>query len=163
LADTFGHRLAYTALGSHSGFNAQRYHLASRYPDGKHYGPWVGPYTTPRKIVEAIIAGEADVGPLDSFAHDLMRRHEPALMAGIRSVESTDAAPIPSLIASRATPDKTVETLRAALLSVDGRPELAGLRDALCLEGFGMMAPAEYRTTLDRAARAEALGYAGPA
>jgi ABC-type phosphate/phosphonate transport system substrate-binding protein len=163
LADTFGHRLAYTTTGSHSGFNAQRFHLATHYPGAKHYRLWVGPYTTPRKIVEALLAGEADVGPLDSFAHDLMRRHEPELMAGIRAVDSTDPAPMPSLIASAATPDEIIEQLRATLLSVGERPELAGLRNALCLSGFGATTTADYQTTLDRAAVAEAAGYTGPA
>jgi ABC-type phosphate/phosphonate transport system substrate-binding protein len=159
LADTFGHRLAYTATGSHSGFNAQRFHLASRYGAQKHYGPWVGPYTTPRRIVEAVLAGEVDVGPLDSFAHDLMRRHEPELMAGIRAVDATDAAPIPSLIASSATPDAVVERLRAALLSIGDRPGYADLRGELCLSGFGVTRPADYQITLDRAAAAEAADY----
>ncbi len=162
LADTFGRRLAYTALGSHSGFNAQRFHLATHYPGGKHYGPWVGPFTTPRKVVEAILAGEADVGPLDSFAHDLMLRHESALMAGIRSVESTDPAPMPSLIASPEAPTEVIQRLRAALLSVGHRPDLADLRDELRLAGFGLMQPSDYQVTLDRAAKAEAAGYGGP-
>ncbi len=162
LADTFGHRLAYTATGSHSGFNAQRFHLASRYGAEKHYPPWVGPYVTPRKIVEALLAGEADIGPLDSFAHDLMRRHAPELMAGIRTLETTDAAPIPALIASPATPDAIVERLRAALLSVGDRPELADMRDQLCLSGFGLTHPADYQVTLDRAAAAEASGHGVP-
>jgi ABC-type phosphate/phosphonate transport system substrate-binding protein len=154
LADTFGHRLAYTATGSHSGFNAQRFHLGSRYPGESRYGPWVGPYTTPRKIVEAILAGEADVGPLDSFAHDLLRRHEPALMAGVRIVESTDPAPIPSLIASGATPDEIVDALQDALLGVGQRSELAELRADLCIAGFARTAEEDYRVTVDRAAAA---------
>jgi ABC-type phosphate/phosphonate transport system substrate-binding protein len=163
LADTFGHRLAYTAISSHSGFNAQRFHLASRHGGEKRYGPWVGPYTTPRRIVEALLSGEADVGPLDSFAHDLMRRHEPDLMEGVRAIESTDFAPMPSLIASATTPDETVERLRATLLSVGARGELAAVRDALCLAGFGVNHPVDYRVTLDRATIAERAGYTGPA
>jgi ABC-type phosphate/phosphonate transport system substrate-binding protein len=83
-------------------------------------------------------------------------------MANIRTVESTDPAPMPSLIASPETPDEIIETLRATLLSVGARDELAGLRDELCLAGFGTTAPADYQTTLDRAAKAEAAGYSGP-
>ena len=162
LADTFGHRLAYTATGSHSGFNALRFHLAAHYPGGKHYSPWVGPLVTPRRVVDAILAGDADVGPLDSYAHDLLRRHEPGLMANIRTVESTDPAPMPSLIASPETPGEIVETLRTTLLSAGGRPGLAALRNELCLAGFGLAEPAEYQVTLDRAAKAEAAGYTGP-
>jgi ABC-type phosphate/phosphonate transport system substrate-binding protein len=162
LPDTFGHRLGYTAAGSHSGFNALRYHLASRYPGGRPYDRWVGPLITPRKVVEAVLAGDADIGPLDSFAHDLLRRHEPALMTGIRLLESTDPTPVPPLIASRATPDETIERLRAALLSVGVQRELAGLREDLCLAGFALPVSGNYEVTLDRAKAGEAAGYGDP-
>ena len=33
----------------------------------------VGPLVTPRRVVEAIVSGEADAGPLDSYFHDLLR------------------------------------------------------------------------------------------
>jgi ABC-type phosphate/phosphonate transport system substrate-binding protein len=157
LPDTFGHRLAYTATGSHSGFNALRHHLASRYAgQGQLYRHWVGPLTTPRRVVAALLAGEADVGPLDSYAHDLLRRHEPELMAGLRVVESTVASPIPALIASPATPDTVVGALRATLLIVAAQAELAALRDSLCLSGFGVTVANDYTISLDRAAEAEA-------
>jgi ABC-type phosphate/phosphonate transport system substrate-binding protein len=163
LTDTFGHRIAYTAKSSHSGFNALRHHLASRYAGrGQLYRQWVGPLTTPRRVVEALLSGDADIGPLDSYAHDLLRRHEPGLMAGLRLVESTAATPIPSLIASRATPESVVEKLLGTLLTVGDRPELAELRDELCLYGFGITAPDDYRITLLRAAQAEASGYGEP-
>lgn len=163
LADTFGRRLAYTANDSHSGFNAVRHHLASRYPaTGQVYADWAGPLVTPRRIVEALLAGEADVGPLDSYAHDLLRRHDPELMEGVRTVESTDPTPIPALVASPGTPDEIVEKLQQTLLSVAERPELTELRDALCLTGFARTKPEDYEITIARAAMAEAAGYRAP-
>jgi ABC-type phosphate/phosphonate transport system substrate-binding protein len=163
LADTFGHRLAYTAAGSHSGFNAVRHHLATKFAgQGALYRAWIGPLTTPRRVVEAILAGDADVGPLDSYAHDLLRRHEPDLMMRLRLVDSTVSAPMPVLIASRATPEAIVDTLRATLLTVSARPELADLRDRLCLAGFGVTRAKDYTVTLDRAASAETAGYGAP-
>jgi ABC-type phosphate/phosphonate transport system substrate-binding protein len=158
LEDTFGQRVGYTATGSHSGFNALRHHLASRYAGRQGlYPDWVGPLTTPRRVVEALLAGDIDVGPLDSYAHDLLRRHEPQLMAGLRLVDSTVATPIPAMIASSQTPDDVVAALRDGLLDVGSAAELADLRDSLCLAGFGVTQPGDYAVTESRAA--EAAGY----
>jgi ABC-type phosphate/phosphonate transport system substrate-binding protein len=163
LPDTFGHRLAYTAAGSHSGFNAVRHHLATNFArQGPQYRAWIGPLTTPRRVVDAILAGDAEVGPLDSYAYDLLRRHEPDLMTRLRLVDSTVSAPMPALIASRATPEAIIDTLRATLLTVNERPELTDLRDRLCLAGFGATSADDYNVTRDRAASAEAAGYCAP-
>ena len=66
-------------------------------------------------MVDAILAGDIDVGPLDSYALDLMLRHEPDLAEQIRIVATTDSAPIPFLVASPECPEEVVAALRAAL------------------------------------------------
>lgn len=70
LEETFGGRLAYTNPESHSGYNAVRYHLSAYINETRKtlYRTLVGPLITPRRVVEALAAGEADVGPLDSYA-----------------------------------------------------------------------------------------------
>ena len=60
----------------------------------------VGPLFTPRRVIEALLASDIDVGPLDSYALDLMLHHEPDLAARIRIVATTDPAPIPFLVAA---------------------------------------------------------------
>ncbi|MDB5631594.1 MAG: transporter substrate-binding protein, partial [Tardiphaga sp.] len=101
LEDTFGKRLGYTVETSHSGFNALRHHLLPFRRDErpKLYAETIGPLVTPRRVIEALLADEIDIGPLDGFALDLVRRHAPALAARLRIVATTDAAPIPLLIA----------------------------------------------------------------
>src|SRR5436190_620117 len=64
----------------------------------------VGPLLTPRRVIEALLQGDIDVGPLDSYVHDLLRVHEPDTASRLRTVESTAMTPIPPLIASLATP-----------------------------------------------------------
>ena len=89
---------------SHSGYNALRHHLLPYWQQngGKLlYRESIGPLTTPRRVIEAILAGDIDVGPLDSYALDLMQHHDPDLAAQIRVVATTDSAPIPFLVASR--------------------------------------------------------------
>ena len=113
LEDTFGGRLGYTVEDSHSGYNALRHHLLPyrRQRGGNLYRESIGPLTTPRRVIDSILAGDIDVGPLDSYALDLMQRHDPDLAARIRIVETTDAAPIPFLVASRQCPDRVVRVV----------------------------------------------------
>ena len=77
LEDTFGTRFAFTTEDSHSGYNAARFHLlAHRRPARPAlYRRVLGPYVTPRRVLDAVLSGEADVAPLDSYVLDLLRRH----------------------------------------------------------------------------------------
>ena len=87
---------------SHSGYNAPRHHLM-RYreePGQRLFREVVGPLTTPRRVLEAIVEGRADVGPQDSFAFDLMCRHLPELATQVRVLASTDTMSIPAFMAS---------------------------------------------------------------
>ena len=42
-------------------------------------------------MIEALLADEIDIGPLDSYALDLMLRHQPDLAARSRIVATSDA------------------------------------------------------------------------
>ena len=113
LEDTFGGRLGYTVDDSHSGYNALRHHLLPyRLKHGANlYRESIGPLYTPRRVIEAVLAHDIDLGPLDGFAYDLMLRHEPELAKRIRIVATTEAAPIPFLVASPQCPDGIVTSL----------------------------------------------------
>jgi ABC-type phosphate/phosphonate transport system substrate-binding protein len=164
LEDTFGGRVGYTVEDSHSGYNALRHHLLPyrRHRGGDLYSESIGPLTTPRRVIDAILAGDIDVGPLDSYALDLMQRHDPNLVARIRVVATTDAAPIPFLVASRECPDDVVVALQVALIKFGGVAACAGLRERLCLQGFAPVVIAEYDLMLRWDAEARAAGYAYP-
>jgi ABC-type phosphate/phosphonate transport system substrate-binding protein len=165
LEDTFGGRLGYTVDDSHSGYNALRHHLlpyrlargASLYRDS------VGPLFTPRRVIEAVLSGEIDVGPLDSYALDLMLRHEPALGQRIRIVATTDVAPIPFLVASPQTPDAAIAALREALIVLGDTTACAELKDRLCLERFVPVTVADHDLIAHWDAEAVAAGYPHPA
>ena len=165
LEDTFGGRLGYTVDDSHSGYNALRHHLL-RYRlahDGSLYRKSIGPLFTPRRVVEALLADEIDVGPLDSYALDLMLRHQPDQVQKIRTVATTDLAPIPFLVAGPQCPDDVIAALRAALLAFGEAPACAELRDRLCLERFVPVAVADYDLIARWDKEAVAAGYAHPA
>jgi len=94
LADTFGGRVAWTVEHSHSGFNAPRHHLLPHLGPGRTslYAASVGPLVSPVRVLQAILDGDADVGPLDSMALDLWRAHAPERVASIRVLDTTAAA-----------------------------------------------------------------------
>jgi ABC-type phosphate/phosphonate transport system substrate-binding protein len=165
LDDTFGGRLGWTVEDSHSGYNALRHHLLSYRSAGRPrlYRESIGPLYTPRRVVEAVLAGDIDVGPLDGYALDLMRRHDPALGERIRVIATTDPAPIPFLIASPDCPDEIVDRLGAILARFGTAEECAALRDELCLAGFAPVVEANYQRIADWDRAARAAGYDRPA
>jgi ABC-type phosphate/phosphonate transport system substrate-binding protein len=164
LQDTFGGRLGYTVPDSHSGYNALRHHLLTyRQQAGTDlYRASVGPLTTPRRVIEALVADEIDVGPLDSYALNLMMHHEPELATQIRIVATTDPAPIPFLVASETCPDEVVASLRSTLLTFADDPACAGVKERLCLRGFARVEIDDYDLMLRWDKEARAAGYPQP-
>lgn len=164
LADTFGGTIGWTVEHSHSGFNAPRHHLlALRGPDrAKLYRRSVGDLVTARGVVDAVIDGRIDVGPLDAYFHLLLRRHRPDLAEAVRVVDVTDLAPLPALVAAPGLPAEPVAALRRALASAADRPWFAPLGDTLCLQGFEPVTRDGFAATLRWAAAAEAAGYGVP-
>lgn len=164
LADTFGGTIGWTVEHSHSGFNAPRHHLlALRRPDGAAlYRRSVGDLVTARGVVDAVIDGRIDVGPLDAYWHLLMQRHRPDLAEAVRVVAVTDLAPLPALVAAPDLPAEAVAALRRAFASAAARPWFAPLGDALRLRGFEAVTRDGFAPMLRWAAAAEAAGYRVP-
>ena len=153
LADILGRRFAFTTEDSQSGYQAPRRLLApfARERGGALFAAAVGPLVTPRRVVEAVLGGEADAGPLDSYFHDLLRRHEPALAAQMRVLVSTGMTPLPALVAAPSAPEADARRLADALLAVAAAPELATTRSELLLHGFATVAYSRYESLLDDA------------
>jgi ABC-type phosphate/phosphonate transport system substrate-binding protein len=157
--DVFGARIGWTVAHSQSGYNAVRHHLGGRPASPAQ---WVGPLVTPRAVIEAVLNDRIDVGPLDSYVHDLIRRHEPETAAKLRVVESTVMTPIPLLIASPDLDSDVVARLRHALLSCHAEPALAATLEALLLARFVAVDPAAYDILVSRAQDADRAGVAKP-
>ena len=161
LTDTFGHRFAYTTEESQSGYQAPRRMLApfARDRGGALFESTVGPLLTPRRVVEAILSDAADAGPLDSYFHDLLRHHEPALAAQLRVLASTPLTPIPALVAAPTLPDAIARRLTAALVAVAHADELTPVRDALLLRRFDAVDAGVYGSLCSDTPDAAAAGY----
>ncbi len=165
LADTFGGAVGWTVEHSHSGFNALRHHLLPWLSGDRPqlYRQSVGHLVTARRILDSVLDGSIDIGPLDAYWHMLMREYEPAITEGVHILESTATAPMPAFVAAPALPEETVRRLREAFAAAHTRPWFGRFRDALLIEGFEKVERETFSPTLewDRAARA--AGYAVPA
>jgi ABC-type phosphate/phosphonate transport system substrate-binding protein len=163
LEDTFGGRIAYTGKDSHSGFNAVR-RLLMRHAGSRPqplYESAVGPLVTPRRSLESVVKGEADVAPVDSYAHLLLQRHCPELTEGVRTVAVSDLAPIPLLAASPTTDPALLARMRAALIGAGQDAMARPLLDDLVLIGFAEVQPRDYQITQSWARDAEQAGWHG--
>jgi ABC-type phosphate/phosphonate transport system substrate-binding protein len=162
LPDAFGGRLGWTVAHSHSGCNAPRHHLlryAARFP----FAGAVGPLVTPMAVAAAVREERCEIGPMDGFAHDLLRRHAPEKVAGLRVLESTDAAPIPFLVAAPETPRRIVGPLREALLALHEDAAARPLMEQVLVRRFEAVDEAAYlRVGPGWAARAAESGMELP-
>ncbi|MEA3149764.1 MAG: hypothetical protein QOD56_703, partial [Gammaproteobacteria bacterium] len=75
VADTYGGRIAFTVPGSQSGCVAALsfFQTADREPPLFH--EIIAPTITPLGALSAVIRGEADVAPIDSYAFALLKRY----------------------------------------------------------------------------------------
>jgi ABC-type phosphate/phosphonate transport system substrate-binding protein len=110
-------------------------------------------------VVEAVIGGQCDAGPLDSYWHELLRATEPALAAQLRVIAMTEPTPIPPLVAAPAIAAATAARLVGALLAVEHADTLAPLRAQLRLQRFVALPAARYDELVARARAADASGY----
>jgi ABC-type phosphate/phosphonate transport system substrate-binding protein len=162
LEDTFGGCLAYSAEHSHSGYNAARFHLLDyRRPDRPTlYGRVLGPLHRQLPVIDAVLDGRADVGPVDAYGLDLLRRHGAERAGRVRVVASTVAAPSAPLVASPAVDEDTRERVTQALLAAHTAPEMAATLDELLLARFVRVRPDDFGVFLERQRAAEDAGYA---
>lgn len=164
LEDTFGGRLAWTVENSHSGFNALRYHLLQYRQDfgEKLYEGRIGPVLSPAGALESVVSGKADVAPMDSYALDLFRLHQPEMIADVKVIESTAHAPVPPLVAHHDIDERVVKKLQKAFLSANVAPEMSGALASLNLTGFCRMRPTDYDLADRWATEALNAGYLRP-
>lgn len=155
LEDTFGGVVGYTLEDSMSGYVALRAHLAPHRNPARPqlYRAAVGGLVNARQVIEALAAGRIDVGPLDSYYHDLLVHGDPAFAARVRVVAITRAAPIPPLVATAPLTPGEIERLRAAFVAVRDEPVLAAQRGALLLAGFAVLAESDYDALSEPLAR----------
>lgn len=146
LADTFGGVVGFTVADSMSGAVAPRDHLlpfrtARR---ARLYRGAVGGLLNAQGVIDALAAGRIDVGPLDSYSHDLIRAYDPARAAKVRVVASTPMRPIPPLVATAPIAADALARLREALVVGTRSASVADAMARLQLAGFAAPDAGDY-------------------
>ena len=164
LADTFGGRFGWTVRHSQSGFNAPRHHLLRYRKAGR---PTVFEHVardlvTARRVLDSVIDGSIDVGPLDAYWHVLMRAHAPGLAAKVRVIESSEATPTPALVASPHMPAEAIVRLRQGFAEAHRAHWFPPVGAALRLQGFTPVGRDDYAVTLAWEREAVEAGYPAP-
>jgi ABC-type phosphate/phosphonate transport system substrate-binding protein len=161
LEQTFGHRIGWMARDSQSGFNAPRHVLSAyaRERGGSLYSESRGPYVTPMKTLEALRNEEVDVVALDGFFLDLLRRHEPGRLSGLRTIAETPWTPMPLLVAAPGVEASRVERMRSSLLRLGEQPGDKALLADVILRGFAVPRLEDYEVFERMAREAEEAGY----
>lgn len=145
LEDTFGGVVGYTLEDSMSGCIALRRHLLPYRKGGAPlYKSAQGGLINARRVIEALVDRRIDVGPLDSYFHDLLKAGDPSFAARVRVVATTPEAPIPPLVATAPLAGREVERLRAAFREAGTARALAAQRGTLLLAGFAMPPGTDY-------------------
>jgi len=165
LEDTFGGHAGWTVEHSHSGFNAFRHHLLAYRTAARPalYGEVTGNLITARRILDGVREGRLDIGPLDAYWHLLIACHAPELTRGVRTLTSTETAPMPAFVAAAGAPPELVRRLREAFAGAAARPWFAFLAEPLLLQGFAAVSRESFAPLLEWDAEARAAGYGLPA
>ena len=138
LPDTFGQRFGWMVPHSQSGYQAARLLLAPYAGESGSalYSASVGPLDTPPRVLEALQGRQIDVTALDSYFLELVRKHEPAWLAGVDTIAVTPWTPIPLLVAAQTLPAPDRERLVDKLCSLHEDARYAGLLDAVVVQRF---------------------------
>lgn len=162
LEEAFGHRFGWMAENSQSGFNAPRAHLAGFAGPARPalFSEVHGPLGSPAKALEALRAGGVDVIALDSFYLDLLRRHDPAKLEGIRTVAFTPWTPMPLLVAAPGVDPAMVQRIRDRLLRIHEDEAYRPLLDNALVERFVEVIEGDYVALEQQSRAAESAGYA---
>jgi ABC-type phosphate/phosphonate transport system substrate-binding protein len=164
LPSTFGRRIGWLALHSHSGFNAPRHALLAHRSSDRPalYRQSIGPLEHPRGALRALADGRVDVIALDGWWWWLLQRCDPDTASAFRPVGETPAAPIPPLVCAATFPVEMEERLAAALLAMHGDRAADAHLAALGVRHFARVARPDYDVLADLDRTARAVGYPRP-
>lgn len=153
-AELRGRRWAYNNIGSHSGYNITRYHLATLGEDASFFG----------RVVEAgahqaalsmILAGEIDAAAIDSTVLETELGLRPEIVGQIRTVERLGPSPIPPWVVRREVPSALAAEIRRAFVEMHADPAGAALLAQAQMRHFAPVTDSDYDPIRRMAALAE--------
>ncbi len=158
LADLRGRRAAINSRTSQSGYNCLRHALAPLAESGPLFSEVVVSGGHGASLA-AVRENRADLAAVDGVTFALTARTEPSVVAGLRVLAWSAAAPGLPYVTRADASDDHLEALRAGVLEAAADPQLAAVRQALSLTGFEVLPPEAYDVIDEMEAEAIALGY----
>lgn len=141
--DLRGARVAYCELGSLSGHEALRAHLAQLGHRAGFFGAAIET-EDPMASLGLLVEGGCDAVAIDSTVLELALRDNPELAMQIRSVATLGPLPAPPCVVSRSLPAAVKERLRAAMVALHEHPAGRAALEPGGLLGFAPVSDADY-------------------
>lgn len=158
LADLRGGTCAFNAPDSHSGCNVLRRMIAPL-AGGTSFFAGVVETGSHAASMESIAHGQADLCAVDTVTHEILRRHEPARLAGTRVLEYSPRAPGLPYIAGPAVTADDLARMLDAIFAALADPGLATTRETLLIAGAEAIPTDAYDIIPAMEDEAIALGY----
>ncbi len=144
-ADLRGKIFAYADPYSNTGFLAPRYEIQMQGDDPENYFRKTFFTWSHRKVIEAVAAGLANAGAVDSYVWDSLERVEPELTGKTRIIWRSPEHGFPPLVAHTANvQDASFKELQGILLKMSSEPEGREILNTLGLDGFSIQKPELY-------------------
>jgi len=141
---------------SHSGMNALRHTIAPLARDGRFFSR-VMVSGSHLASIAALRQGQADVAAVDCATFGLAARAAPGLLAGVRPLQATAAAPGLPLITSRTVTEAQAQDLQGVLLAL--HEEAPSVLGALSIARLHAVDLATYAPVRRQAQEAAQVGY----
>ncbi|KPF46852.1 phosphate ABC transporter substrate-binding protein [Rhizobium sp. AAP43] len=143
---------------SNSGYNLLRAAVAP-HAHGKPFFSGVVETGGHLASLEAVRKGAADLAAIDCITYDLLKRHAPDGIDGLKILAHTPSGPSLPFITRLDTSDTELAALRQALATAVTAPELDEAREILGLRGIAVLDETDYDALLALEEKAIALGY----
>lgn len=144
IEDLQGEVFAFSDPDSNSGYLYRRYQLKRLGFDSEDFFRRTFFAHAHSNVVEAVAAGLADGGSVDSYVWETLRLHRPELVERTRVASRSPQFGHPPFVARRGLASETRAAVREALLGMSDTARGKELLDELNLDGFSREAPALY-------------------
>ena len=160
IEDFRGRIAAVNALDSQSGFHALRRLVAPLAVDGRFFSEVVVSGSH-RASLAAVRSGSADLAAIDCVTLAGLLGQAPSTLDGLRCIGATAPAPGLPLVTSLRTTAEELRALRRSLEAACDDDALTGVRQALFIEGFEIVAACAWQV-VDDARRCAGHGSTSP-
>jgi ABC-type phosphate/phosphonate transport system substrate-binding protein len=158
LDDLAGRICAVNSRSSQSGYNALRRALAPHAQGGRFVARLLETGGHEASLA-AVAEGRAGLAAVDCVTFELLVRHRPAAVAGLKILDWSEPAPGLPYVTRAVLGGEALARLREGLQAALANPALAEARQALLLTSAELLSAAAYRRIDEMEAEAAALGY----